>query len=305
MAKRRTYRGRSLPGRLLKPAAWLLAICALAAGGWLGTRAAWSGLVGRPEFRLDALTLALDDCPPWVRPLPMARQLRGALSGEPHGRSLLDADVAHIVAGRLRQSPWVLQVATVQRRLPNSLLAGLVFRKPAGIVWMDGKRYLVDRDGHWLPDDLFKQPAEWDRVHVPVIEDRRFARLPTWGRPWNGPRYAVGARMTEFLHQVGLLARPWVSVIDVTGVGRSVAEPDIALIIPWVRDDGTPAEARVRWGKSSVYTGLDGLEQPLLVTPDGEKARMLLSQLAEHPGLKEITRLDLRFPGQIFSREAE
>ena len=84
-----------------------------------------------------------------------------------------------------------------------------------------------------------------------------------------------------------------------------MTEPGVALTIPWVKEDGTPAEARVRWGKSSVYAGLDGLEEPLLVTPDGEKARMLLSKLAEHPGLKGIAGLDLRFPGQIFSHEAE
>ena len=70
-----------------------------------------------------------------------------------------------------------------------------------------------------------------------------------------------------------------------------------------VRPELVAAEARVRWGKSSLYEGLEGLETPLLVTSDEEKLHKLLATLAEHPGLKGVTRLELRFPGQaVFPR---
>ena len=295
-----------MPRRLWKPAAWLLAAGALAAGGWFGSQAAWSALAGRPEFRIDAM-LELDDCPQWVRAGPMSWQLRQALDGEPYGRSLFDPATAHTVAAYMRESPWVLEVRAVERRLPNSLRAELTWRKPAGVVWMEmnGKRYMVDRDGHWLPDDLFRERAEWGNVHLPVIRDRRFAQLPGWNDARNAPRYAVGARMTEFFLRSGLLARLHVSVIDVTGVGRNVTEPDVILTVPWVRDDGEPADARVWWGKSSFYEGLEGLATPLLATPDEEKLRMLLTELAAHPGLRGVTLLKLQFPGQTILRPAE
>jgi hypothetical protein len=306
MARRKKQKTLKALRRLWKPAAWLLAVVLLAAGGWFGSRAAWSALAGRPEFRIDAM-LELDNCPPWVRAGPMSWQLRQALRGEPCGRSLFDPDAARAVAARLRQSPWVLDVLSVERRLPNSLRVGLTFRKPAGVVWMktNRKRYMVDCDGHWLPDDLFRERAEWSGVHLPVIEDRTFAELPGWEGPWNGPRYAVGARLTEFFLREHLLDRLHVSVIDVTGVGRTVTEPDVILTVPWVRDDGEPDAARVVWGKSVFYEGLEGLEAPLLVTPDDEKLNMLMTEVAAHPGLKGVRRLKLQFAGQSFLSPAE
>jgi len=304
MARKKTRKTPHAARRLWKPAAWLLAIAVLAAGGWFGSQAAWSMLARRPEFRIDAM-LELDDCPQWVRAGPMSWQLRQALDGEPSGRSLLDPGAAHTVAALLQRSPWVLEVGAVRRRLPNSLCTALTYRMPAGVVWMAGKRYMVDRDGHWLPDDLFRERAEWRSVHLPVIQDRRSTELPAWNDAWNGPRYAVGARMTEFFLHSGLLARLNISVIDVTEVGRNTAEPDIILTVPWVKDDGTQTEAHVWWGKSTCYEGLKGLEAPLLVTPDEEKLRMLLSELEANPGLKGVTQLNLQFPGQAFLRPAE
>jgi hypothetical protein len=304
MARKKTHTAFAARRLLWKPGVWLLVAAALAAGGWFGSQAAWSALAGRPEFRIDSM-LELDGCPPWVRSAAMSAQLRQALRGEPYGRSLFDPGTAITVAAALRESPWVLEVRTVERRLPNSLRAGLTFRKPAGVVWMNRKRYMVDRDGHWLPDDLFRQPAEWRNVSLPVIEDARFAQLPSWNDAWNGPRFAVGARMTEFLLQTDLLKHLPVSVIDVTGVGRNSTEPDIVLTVPWTADDGSAAEARVRWGKSLVYEGLDGLETPLLVAPDKDKLRMLGAELAVHPGLKGVRQLKLQIPGQAILTPAE
>ncbi|NLW49471.1 MAG: hypothetical protein GXY85_01325 [Candidatus Brocadiaceae bacterium] len=305
--KSKAAKSRSGPAFVLqllwKTAVGLLVLAGLAAGGWFGVRTAWGALAERPEFQIAGFDL--DDCPPWVRGAAMGRQLREALRGEPCGRSVLDPEVAELVAARLGASPWVLRVDAVRRRMPDRLHIALTFRKPAGIVWLNAKRYMVDRDGHWLPDDLFQQPAEWADVQLPVIEDRRFSQHPCWNAPWNGPRFAVGARLTDFFLHNGLLERLHVSTIDVAGVGRGASQPDIVLIVPWTRDDGTPAETRVLWGQSTQYQGLDGVEAPLLATSDQEKLHKLLAQVAVRPGLRHLAHVDLQYRGQAAFLPAE
>jgi hypothetical protein len=230
----------------------------------------------------------------------MTGELQDALARVPAGRSLFDADIARIVRDELAASPWLLEVNEVARELPNSLRVRAVFRRPAGIVSYGGRTYMVDREGYWLPDRLFHAPTR----ELPVIEDSLLREPPAIGRPWDGPRLAAGARLTQFLDRIGLLEELPVVRIDVSGVARGAIEPDITMTVPWVRGDGSPGQALVKWGKSSFYAGLPGLEEPVLVVPDQEKAQMLLAKAAEYPDLRGIRHIDLRFHGQIIFAEA-
>ena len=191
------------------------------------------------------------------------------------------------------------------RRLPNKLAIKAVFRKPAGLVAFGQERYLVDKDGHWLPDDLFRHPREWQAESIPLITDQLLDRPPPIGESWDHPRLAVGARLTEFLLREGLLRDLEVNGMDVTGVARDAAEPDIFLTVPWHRADGEIEEAQVKWGKSSVYAQLPELELPPFLVSDSEKLEMLRSKLRDHPSLRGIEYVKLGFRGKITFRVAD
>jgi hypothetical protein len=147
------------------------------------------------------------------------------------------------------------------------------FRKPAGVVLLDGEQYLVDADGHYLPEWLFSAPAEWQVEQTPLIMDGRLRGRPAVGRRWGGPRVAAGARLVEFFRGAGLLKELDLASVDVTAVGGSAAEPAIVL--------ATAGGTRIRWGESSAYEQVPGLRAPPYLTPDNEKLAMLRSKL-EH-----------------------
>jgi len=277
--------------RPLRLALWLALFALMCVAASLGSRRLWLAVCNRPEFRVDPTAVALKGLPRWVKEGPMEAELRRQLEGVPPGRNLFDPGLAHAVQHELRACPWVLDVPKVQRALPNSLLAGAVFRKPAALVSFGGRRYMIDIEGYWLPDDLFQEPPEWRQQAVPVIRDRLLQEPPPMGQPWDPPRLEVGARLIQFLWEQGLFSRLHVESVDVTGVGRDTVEPDIELI--------TPNGARVKWGKSSTYAHVEGLQRPAFLVPDEEKLQMLLSKLDRYPDLRGLRYMDLRFHGQI------
>jgi hypothetical protein len=253
-------------------------------------------VVRRPEFQVDPLALDLSGCPDWVNAEQMGRELRGELGRVPTGRSIFDPDIAGAVQRELNASPWVLEVRAVERQLPNTLLVRALFRKPAGRVLMAGRQYLVDAEGYWLREDLFRLPSEWAAERTPFIVDRLLDRPPTLGERWGGPRLAVGGRLAELLRRRGLFERLLITTIDVTGVGKNAAEPEVFLT--------TAGGTIVKWGRSSAYGQVPGLQRPVFLTPDSEKVEMLLSKLDDYPELEGVRYLDLRFHGQIIFAES-
>jgi hypothetical protein len=204
-----------------------------------------------------------------------------------------------MVRAVLEDSPWIVEVTQVRRELPNNLQVRARFRKPAGLVLAGGKTYMVDVDGYWLPDSLFVRPQEPDGGRLPVIVDRLLTGRPPQGRRWDHPRLAVGVRLTQFFVRAGLFDRLSVDRIDVTGVDRDAADPDIALYVPWERADGSVAEAEVQWGPSTVYEDIPELADRPNPTTDAAKLEMLAMKLRENPGLRGIRYIKLQFFGQI------
>jgi len=295
-----TARNTSAPGRsALKWALKLLlpAVMAALVGAavWFGSRKLWRGVVHRPEFQVVPVALSLNGFPDWIDGARMTDELRRELGRLPRTNSLFRKDLAHAVRHELRASPWVLDVTRVERQLPNTLAVKASFRKPMGQVLFADRLYMVDGDGHWLPEELFKPPLEWGELPSPVIRDSLLNEPPPTGACWDGPRLAAGARLTDFLRREGLLARLRIETIDVTGVGRDAAEPDIVLT--------AAGGAQIKWGKSSVYDEVPGVESAPHLVPDSEKLAMLLSKLDHYPGLQGIRYVDLRFHGKVFFAE--
>ncbi len=265
----------------------------IVAGAWLGAVRLWDAITSRPEFRLNLRGLALTGCPEWVDCDRMTLELRKQLKALPEAASLFESDVATAVQHELRACPWVLDVTEVQRTLPDKLIIKATFRKPVAVALWQGERYLLDREAYWLPDDVFRPPEEWQANATPVIEDQLLRDPPAAGCPWNSPRMEVGARLSAFLRGRGVFDELTVTSIDVTGVGRRSTEPDIVL--------HTAGGAVVKWGQSSVYEQVEGLEALPSAMPDAQKVEMLLSKLSEYPGLQGVEYLDLRFHGKVYS----
>ncbi len=292
-------------GRKLSPAqkaalrVTLYAVAALLGAGAVGGGAVltWRSVKASPAFQVNLHTFALNGCPEWVNAGRMSECLARELRALPPGASLFRRDLAHAVQRELRASPWLLDVREVSRIMPNRLRIRAVYRKPAGVVLYKGKQYLVDAEGWWLPDELFRRPTGWQGHYLPSIVDRHLDEPPPWGRRWGGPRLAVGARLTDFLRREGLLRRLNVDIVDVTGVGRPAVDPAIVLL--------TPDGVSIKWGASTAYDEVSGLQTPPSIISDAEKLAMLNSKLREHPGLSGIQYLDLRFHGAIYFRERE
>jgi hypothetical protein len=280
----------------VRPLLWTLVIALSGAAVAFGARRLWRSAARRPEFRVNPLALDLGGCPEWVDAGAMTAELRACLRHVPQGESIFEEDLTSLVADGLADCPWVLEVRRVERALPNALRIGAVFRRPAGIVVLGGRRYMVDCEGHWLRDDLFRAPAGWADALQPVIVDSMLDTAPPLGERWDGPRLAVGGRLCEFFRREGLLNVLRIVTVDVTGVGRA-AEPDIVLT--------TADGARVKWGSSSLYARVPGLRPPAFLTPDDEKLSMLLAKLGDYPGLRGIEYVDLRFHGQVVFAERD
>jgi hypothetical protein len=127
----------------------LWAVVAVLLGGalYVCSRTLWGAVARRPEFELDPLALNLNGAPEWVNAATMALELRKELAEVPRGRSLFDPEIVQTMRDELRSSPWVLDVTAVERQLPNCLLVKALFRKPAAVLLMGGRHYLVDADG--------------------------------------------------------------------------------------------------------------------------------------------------------------
>ncbi len=280
--------------KVLLPVTAAALVCAAV---WLGCREVWRAVLRRPEFQVDPVALSLNEFPEWINGPRMEEELRKELSRLPQTKSLFKRDLAHAVQHELLASPWVLDVTRVERKLPNALAVNASFRKPTGQVLFANRLRMVDNDGRWLPEELFQPPREWGELPGPVIEDRLLNDPPRTGTRWDGPRLAAGARLTDFLRREGLLKRLRLENIDVTGVGRDAGEPDIVLT--------AASGAQIKWGESSVYDGVPGVEAAPDLVPDSEKLAMLLSKLGDYPGLEGIRYVDLRFHGKVFFAESD
>jgi len=281
--------GGSIRQALWRP--WLLCAivaCALLAGAWFGLRSAWRAFARRPEFALSPATLSFTDCPSSVKGEAMVLELRRQVAPALQGASVFDRNLCRRVHDALAASPWVLHVQSVQRRLPNKLRVQVVFRQPAGLVEAGGVSYMVDADGLWLPLRLFQPPEAWARVGVPAIVSGKLSGRPREGRSWDGvPGVAVGARLTLFLLDEGILRDLQIKKLDVTNVGRAGDDPDIVVV--------TAGGVNIKWGCSDAYDQLAGLSRPACESADSEKVRMLRTVLQRHPLFEGLQHIDLRF----------
>ncbi len=88
------------------------------------------------------------------------------------GQSILSIDLEG-VRERMESFPWVKEVY-VRRSFPDILRIEVVERKPLAFIYLDGKVYIMDRDG-----EVFKEATAGDGLDLPVITG---VSRDEWGR---------------------------------------------------------------------------------------------------------------------------
>jgi cell division septal protein FtsQ len=150
-------------------------------------------------------------------------EVLAALAGV-RGASLVTIDL-EAWRRKLLQSPWVGDAA-IRRVLPGTLAVAISERQPMAIARIEGRLYLVDRDGTII-DEFGPNYAEFD---LPIVDG--LAASPRGGGPLIDDARAglAGRLLTELQRKPAVAAL--VSQIDVTDVrGASVIlDGDTALV---------------------------------------------------------------------------
>ena len=250
--------------RALRPALMGVTVAALLLAGAVVVRGAQPGMLAATlRDRLAGMTsLTVDDVVVEGRTMTPPGQLRAAL-GVSIGDRLLGFSLDDARA-RIERLTWV-QNATVERRLPGTVVVTLIERRPFA-VWQSGGRFqLIDRVGQVVAEqDPVKDAAAFSVLplvvgpgapeaaatlldqlaSLPLLRSRVVAAIRVGERRWN-LRLSTGAdvllpegnelvamqRLLELQSSQALLDRP-VQILDMRGGDRLVVRPGAATPIP-------------------------------------------------------------------------
>ena len=250
--------------RALRPALIGVTLAALLVAGAVVVRGAEPGmLVATLRHRVAGMTsLTVDDVVVEGRTMTPPGQLRAAL-GVNVGDRLLGFSLDDARA-RIERLTWV-QNATVERRLPGTVVVTLTERRPFA-VWQSGGRFqLIDRAGQVVAEqDPVKDAAAFSVLplvvgpgapeaaaqlldqlaSLPLLRSRVVAAIRVGERRWN-LRLSTGAdvllpegnelvamqRLLELHASQALLDRP-VQTLDMRGGDRLVVRPGPASPAP-------------------------------------------------------------------------
>lgn len=243
--------------RALRPALVGVGLAALLIAGAIAVRGAQPGmLIATLRDRLgDVTRLTIDDVVTEGRVMTPPGQLRTAL-GVSVGDRLLGFSLDD-ARTRIERLTWV-QTATVERRLPGTLVVTLTERRPFA-VWQSGGRFqLIDRAGQVVAEqDPVKDAAAFSVLplvvgpgapeaaavlldqlaSLPLLRSRVVAAIRVGERRWNlrlssgadvllpeGQELPAMTRLLELHGTHALLDRP-VQVLDMRGGDRLVLRP--------------------------------------------------------------------------------
>jgi len=250
--------------RALRPALVGVTLAALLVTGAVVVRGAQPGmLMATLRDRLAGMTsLTVDDVVIEGRTMTPPGQLRAAL-GVNAGDRLLGFSLDDARA-RIERLTWV-QNATVERRLPGTVVVTLTERRPFA-VWQSGGRFqLIDRAGQVVAEqDPVKDAAAFSVLplvvgpgapeaaaalldqlaSLPLLRNRVVAAIRVGERRWNlrlttgadvllpeGNELVAMQRLLELQASQALLDRP-VQTLDMRGGDRLVVRPGAATPIP-------------------------------------------------------------------------
>jgi len=262
--------------RALRPALMGVTVAALLLAGAVVVRGAQPGMLAATlRDRLAGMTsLTVDDVVIEGRTMTPPGQLRTAL-GVSIGDRLLGFSLDDARA-RIERLTWV-QNATVERRLPGTVVVTLIERRPFA-VWQSGGRFqLIDRAGQVVAEqDPVKDAAAFSVLplvvgpgapeaaaalldqlaSLPLLRSRVVAAIRVGERRWNlrlstgadvllpeGNELAAMQRLLELQSSQALLDRP-VQILDMRGGDRLVVRAGPPTPIPPAPAPIPPTPAR-------------------------------------------------------------
>jgi cell division protein FtsQ len=239
--------------RLLRPAAWGVAGFAVVLAGTVLLHAAKPGgsiarlrtdLAGEVDMRVQDIVIQGRSS----TPEPLLRNALGISKGQPILGFSIDA-----ARQRIEALSWV-EHATVERRLPGTIVVALTERRPFAIWQHDGKFVLIDRAGQVVANETVADFGNLPLVvglgapehaadlldalaRQPDLQSRVIAAVRVGERRWNlrlntgadvllpeGAADAAIARLMELQTQHALLDRP-LAVVDMRLPDRMVLRP--------------------------------------------------------------------------------
>jgi cell division protein FtsQ len=240
--------------RRLRPALFCLAVLAigLAAAGavrGLGHGASFREQLGNVSGRLGLRVTAIEVEGRQKTPEPLVRAALGVHKGD----AILTYSLAE-ARTRLETINWV-QSATLERRLPGTIVVKLVERRPFAVWQTEGRFVLIDRDGNVVTDSdvaafsgqlplvvgVGAPQAAAALIDVlatqPALQARMTAAVRVGERRWNlrmdngvdvmlpeGEEKRALARLAELQASHALLDRP-LQVVDMRLPDRLVVRP--------------------------------------------------------------------------------
>ena len=230
---------------------------------------------GLEEFRFEQLKLEL---PRWC-PDELAKHLNN-LPEDFSNRSLYDPELVGDVARRYRGDHWVREVVFVRTEFPRTLAVSLDLRRPEYAVERIGRYTLVDREGYVLP----ARYGRWSEPDNPLqfIWGVRSSPPPA-GQRWNEPALHGGIETLAVIARRAAVAKALtITGADVANFGGAIdsTASDIDII--------TAGGCKIWWGRAPSTKTFGEI-------PAEKKLDCLEKDLEEHPGLKGISTIDLRW----------
>ena len=248
--------------------------------GWL------PDLSRRSEYRFRTRAIQIS-APPESVPDDLLEQVIHQ-AGLPEEMSVLDEDLAAVIAEAFARHPWIKQVVRVRKFAPAGVHVELKYREPVAMVEVQQGLYPVDAEGILLPPEDFSV-AEARRF--PIIKNVQVPPQGPAGTNWGDAGVAGAARLAERLgshweefHLAAILIVPRQKAAD------SIADIQYELL--------TGGGSRILWGRAPA-TG-----HPGELTAD-QKIGRLMKYLADFRGFDRPHgpyEIDIRRWGEISRR---
>jgi hypothetical protein len=263
-------RRRKLPARL--PALSLLVLIAVL--GVLIVDLVKRRVVGAAYFRVNPEQVEVGELPAFV-PEHVAEEIRALTNVG--SRSIFDGALVEDLRGAVSSHPWVSEVASVHRVLPNRVALDLRLREPFAVVEVGAWRLAVDDEGVVLEDHPSRIPAGLPRIRG---DKKAIPRIPRVGHAFRCQPVTDGLSVAEDLAKNAehtAFRYLQVALIDVSGVG-SARLSEIVLELT----NGTIVD----WGSARCGT-LGPIELPA-----SRKLDNLLTVHDRNPGLQGVARVN-------------
>jgi len=214
----------------------------------------------RYRHKIEIGDVELKPCPLWMSP-SVKEQLQLIVarwvSSDP-----MDQNSLSIAAGMLDQSPWVLKVSQLSRKVDGRIAVTATYRQPLALIASPAGLRLIDNEGVLLPG--IYSHGHLQLIDLPLITGVQSPAPDECGRLWSGDEIQAAIALITLLGQesyANQITAYDVSSRDVNGLPRLTLYTNRGM---------------VRWGLPP------GLEYPK--EPDYAVKKLWLKQVAQTRG---------------------